>query len=43
MRPDHGFSSAKKASSDSSDFSFNIDLGISSRNIWGGLDYGANI
>ena len=32
----------EKAKLDSSDFSLNIDMGLSSRNIWRGLDYGAS-
>ena len=35
-------SQEEKNRSDSTDFSFNIDLGVSSRNIWRGLDYGAS-
>lgn len=35
-------SAQKKAISDSSYFSVNVDLGVSSRNIWRGLDYGSS-
>ena len=35
-------SQEEKERSDSSDFSLNIDMGASSRNIWRGLDYGAS-
>ena len=32
--------SQEEVASDSSDFSVDIDLGVSSRNVWRGLDYG---
>ena len=33
---------SQKEASDSSNFDFNFDLGMSSRNIWRGLDYGSS-